>query len=60
MGFWTWFKNSQRPRGSAGKTRRARAIASASAKLREDEELRAPHYYAFYYPKGREPGSGWE
>jgi hypothetical protein len=55
MGLWTWFKNSQRTAAARERQRTNRA-----AKLREDEELRAPHYYAFYYPEGREPGSGWK
>ena len=49
---FTWFRDSQSPRRV-----RAAPVRKRSA---VDDELRAPHYYAFYYPKGREPGSGWK
>lgn len=53
---WSWFRDSQTPR-SVRDLRAVRAVASRAA--REDEAIRAAQYYVFYYPEGREPGSGW-
>ena len=48
---FTWFKDSQQsPR--AREVRTLRAVRARAIKV--DDELRTPHYYAFYYPEGRE------
>lgn len=56
---FVWFRDSQAP-SRARASHAIRNVHAQAVAASHDIELRAPHYYAFYYPEGREPGSGWK
>ncbi len=54
---FNWF------RGSQSKLHGVQAVKIGERDLvqaRARRQSRKPMFYAFYYPKGREPGSGWK
>jgi hypothetical protein len=62
--FFDWFRDSQAPTPTRETRVSGREISRAHAqdKIREARRVRydEPHYYVFYYPPGRGPGSGWK